>query len=64
MLTILCEPLIAPVLVALSTLAARRWGDAVGGLVSAFPAVVGPVLLGVAQQRGAEFAARTQHDCR
>jgi hypothetical protein len=53
------ELLIAPALVAVSTLAARRWGAGVGGLVSAFPAVVGPVLLIVAQQRGAAFAAGT-----
>jgi hypothetical protein len=59
MLTVLAELLIAPVLVAFSTLAARRWGAAAGGVVSAFPAVAGPVLLIVAQQRGADFAART-----
>jgi uncharacterized membrane protein (GlpM family) len=53
------ELLIAPALVASATLAGRRWGAGVGGLVSAFPAVVGPVLLIVAQQRGAAFAART-----
>src|SRR4051812_14088220 len=47
----------APVLVVLSSLAARRWGARVGGIVSAFPAVVGPVLLIVAHEHGAEFAA-------
>jgi hypothetical protein len=59
MTSMLLELLIAPALVAVSTLAARRWGAGVGGLVSAFPAVVGPVLLIVAQQRGTAFAART-----
>jgi uncharacterized membrane protein (GlpM family) len=59
MTSMLPELLIAPALVAVATLAARRWGAGVGGLVSAFPAVVGPVLLIVAQQRGAAFAART-----
>jgi hypothetical protein len=45
-------------LVAGATLAARRWGPRVGGLVSAFPAVVGPVLVLLAEQRGVVFAAR------
>jgi hypothetical protein len=52
------EVLIAPVLVALSTLVGRRWGARAGGLVSAFPAVVGPVLLIIAQQRGEVAAQR------
>lgn len=58
MASILPELIIGPLLVGGSTLAARRWGSAVGGLVSAFPAVVGPVLLIVAQERGERFAAR------
>jgi hypothetical protein len=49
---------LSPALVALSTLAARRWGAVVGGAVSAFPAVVGPVLLIVAIDHGRAFAAR------
>ncbi len=52
------EVLIAPVLVALATLVGRRWGARAGGLVSAFPAVVGPVLLIIAQQRGEVAAER------
>lgn len=56
--TLLPELIIAPLLVGAATLAARRWGSRVAGLVSAFPAVVGPVLLIVAQERGTQFAAR------
>ena len=52
------EVLIAPVLVALATVVGRRWGARAGGLVSAFPAVVGPVLLIIAQQRGEVAAER------
>ncbi len=52
------ELLIAPVLVAVSTLSTRRWGARAGGVVSAFPAIVGPVLLIGAQQHGTLFAAR------
>jgi hypothetical protein len=58
MLRTLLELAIAPALAAGSTLACRRWGSRTGGLLSAFPAVVGPVLLITAQQRGALFAAR------
>jgi hypothetical protein len=39
-------------------MACRRWGEGVGGLLSAFPAVVGPVLLILALERGAAFTAR------
>jgi len=48
----------APVLIGCATLAGRRWGARAGGLVSAFPAVVGPLLLLTAQAHGAEFTAR------
>jgi hypothetical protein len=52
------EILIAPLLVALATLVGRRWGTRVGGLISAFPAVVGPVLLIIAERNGALAAER------
>ncbi len=54
----LIQVVLAPCLVGASTLAARRWGQHIGGLVSAFPAVVGPVLLVAALDHGAAFAAR------
>ncbi len=57
-MTVLPELIIGPALVGGATRASRRWGAGVGGLVSAFPAVVGPVLLIAAHQRGAPFAAR------
>jgi hypothetical protein len=41
-----------------STLALRRWGPGVGGALSAFPLVVGPVLWLAAERHGSEFAAR------
>jgi len=52
------EVVLAPALVGAATLAARRWGERTGGLVSAFPAIVGPVLLVTALEHGAGFAAR------
>ena len=49
--------LLAPLLVAAATLAGRRWGDGTAGIVSAFPAIVGPVLLLDAHAHGSAFAA-------
>jgi hypothetical protein len=49
---------VAPALVAVSTLVARRWGSHASGVVSAFPAIVGPVLLILALAHGRAFAAR------
>ena len=48
---------VAACLVAVSTMAARVWGHGVGGVVSAFPLIVGPVLLLAALREGAAFAA-------
>jgi hypothetical protein len=50
---------VAPGLVGASTLAARRWGLRLGGLVSAFPAIVGPLLLIAAHEHGTAFAAKS-----
>ena len=59
MLVALLELVVAPALVGAATLAARRWGEGIGGLVSAFPAIVGPVLLIAAHEHGSAFAAKT-----
>jgi hypothetical protein len=48
----------ASMLVACSSLAARRWGLRIAGIVSAFPAIVGPVLVLVAVEHGPDAAAR------
>jgi hypothetical protein len=52
------ELAMASILVGCATLACRRWGPRIGGLIGALPAVVGPVLLITAQDRGAAFTAR------
>jgi hypothetical protein len=49
---------LAPGLVAATTLAARRWGALVGGVVGGFPAVVGPILVAIDAEHGDGFAAR------
>jgi hypothetical protein len=46
-------------LVAMSTIAAARWGHVIGGVLSAFPLIVGPVLLVAARRHGTAFAAHT-----
>jgi hypothetical protein len=46
-------------LVGVSTLASRVWGHTIGGIVSAFPLIVGPVLFLTAQREDEAFAART-----
>jgi hypothetical protein len=57
-ITVVLQVLLAPLLVAAATLAGRAWGERSSGVVSAFPAIVGPVLLVEAQTHGAAFAAR------
>jgi hypothetical protein len=49
---------LAPLLVVGSSLAGRRWGHEVSGLLVALPLVAGPILLITDLERGAHFAAR------
>jgi hypothetical protein len=58
MIGLLAVAVLASSLVGLATVAARRWGDGVGGVVSAFPLIVGPVLLVAAERHGTAFAAQ------
>jgi hypothetical protein len=57
-LQLLIELGLAPALAALATATGRRFGARTGGIVSAFPAIVGPVLLVDALGHGNAFAAR------
>jgi hypothetical protein len=50
---------LVPALIGAITLAGRRWGPAVAGWLSGFPIVTGPILLFVALEQGASFAAVT-----
>ena len=59
MAPLLVKLVLAPSLAGAAAIAARRWGPRVGGVVSAFPAIVGPVLLIAALEHGTLFAART-----
>ncbi len=49
---------VPPVLVALMSLAARRWGATVGGLIMGLPWMTGPVLFFLALDKGTEFGVR------
>ena len=59
MLDLLLAAALGASLVAVSTVAAARWGHVIGGVLSAFPLIVGPVLLVAAERHGTAFAART-----
>jgi hypothetical protein len=48
---------LAPLLVAAATLAARRWGPRVGGLLMGLPLTTGPIFLLLAIEQGPRFAA-------
>jgi hypothetical protein len=49
---------LAPALVVCATLAGRRWGPRVSGMLLALPLVAGPILLVVTIQQGDAFGAR------
>jgi hypothetical protein len=53
--------LLVPGLVAVVTLAVRRWGPAAGGWLAGLPVVAGPVLVFYALEQGHAFAARAAH---
>jgi hypothetical protein len=48
---------LAPLLVAAATLAARKWGPRVGGLLMGLPLTTGPIFLLLAIDQGLHFAA-------
>lgn len=55
-LALLYKIAVPPILVALMTLAARRWGPTVGGLIMGLPWMTGPVLFVLTLDKGVEFA--------
>lgn len=48
---------LVPALIYAVSLIGRRWGAGVAGWISALPIVAGPILLAIALERGASFAA-------
>ena len=49
---------LAPLLVAVATLVARRWGPKIGGVVVGLPLSTGPIFLFLAIDQGLDFAER------
>lgn len=49
---------LAPTMVVAATLAGRRWGARIGGILTATPLVAGPILLVITLQQGHDFGAR------
>lgn len=58
MLELALKLTLAPLLVIVATLAARRWGDAVGGALVTVPIVAGPILLILGLEQGSDFIRR------
>lgn len=52
---------LVPALVVAVTLAGRRWGHTLGGLLGGLPLVAGPVLFFLAVEQGDQFAATAAH---
>lgn len=57
MLVLALKLLLAPALVVASTLAGRRWGASLTGMLVALPVVAGPILLVAHLEHGAAFSA-------
>lgn len=55
----LLRVLLAPALVVASSLAGRRWGASVSGVLVGLPIVAGPILLVTSLQNGSTFGARS-----
>lgn len=50
---------IVPLFIGLITLAGRKWGAGIAGLLGAFPVVAGPIVIFIAIEQGPAFAALT-----
>ena len=57
--TLTLKLLITPVLIGTASLAGRRWGPAVSGLLVGFPLTSGPIIVFLALERGTAFAQAT-----
>ncbi len=55
---LLLKLLLVPALIAVVTLAARRWGPRLAGWLSAFPLVAGPILIMLTLEQGDAFGAQ------
>ena len=58
LMLLLLKLVLAPALVGLATLVARRWGPTIGGIVVGFPLSTGPIFLFLTLDQGLDFAER------
>lgn len=54
---LLLKIFLVPLLIGALTLAARRWGAKVAGVLAGFPVITGPILLLIAVEQGPAFAS-------
>ena len=57
-MTMLLKLVLAPALVVMSSMAGRRWGQQVSGMLVALPIVAGPILLITCLEQGTGFGSR------
>lgn len=57
-MTMVLKLVLAPALVVASSLAGRRWGQQISGMLVALPIVAGPILLITCLEQGARFGSR------
>ena len=50
---------VVPLFIGLITLAGRKWGAGIAGLLGAFPVVAGPIIIFITLEQGTTFAALT-----
>lgn len=60
---VLLKIALAPILIGLVSLAERRWGNRISGLLVGMPLTSGPVLLILALEHGSTFASRAAVGC-
>jgi hypothetical protein len=57
--TLLIKLLIMPPVIAAVTLASKKWGNSIGGILASLPWVAGPILLFIAFEQGTGFAIKS-----
>lgn len=57
--TIWIKILLMPIVIALVTLASKKWGNNIGGIIASLPWVAGPIIVFIAIEQGTKFAIET-----
>jgi hypothetical protein len=51
--------IVMPIVMIIVTLASRKWGNSIGGLIASFPWVAGPILIFMSIEQGSEFVVKS-----